>query len=54
MALHGSVQENTELLRKSLSACAIMGALTLVADVSFCTLWAREVSGHDKARSVIF
>jgi hypothetical protein len=38
------VQEDTDALLKSITVCAIMGTLSVLADIAFCSLWAREVS----------
>ena len=55
IALYASVQEDTEILLKSITVCAIMGALSTLADIAFCSLWAREVSTRTKAIiSIIF
>ena len=44
VALYASVQEDTDALLKSITVCAIMGTLSVLADIAFCSLWAREVS----------
>ena len=53
VALYASVQEDTDALLKSITVCAIMGTLSVLADVAFCSLWAREVS-EQSFRNIYF
>ena len=45
VALYGSgLQGDRQAALKSISVCAIIGAISIVADVLFCSFWAGEVS----------
>ena len=43
IALHTGAQEEIALVLKSSSICVIIGISSILADVAFCFLWAKEV-----------
>lgn len=43
IALYTSVQEDTDTLLRSISVLGIIGVLSIIADIVFCSIWASEV-----------
>ena len=46
IALYASSQDEVSLRGKSITACCLFGASSILFDVAFCILWASEVSVH--------
>ena len=46
IALYASSQDEVSLRGKSIAACCLFGASSILFDVAFCILWASEVSVH--------
>lgn len=46
VGLFTGIQDEKEILLKHTTVCASIGALSLVADIVFCSVWAGEVRMH--------
>jgi hypothetical protein len=54
IAIFTGVQDDKETILKYTSVCAVLGGLSLVADIIFCSVWAGEVRNECQMLLLIF